>query len=270
MGSLSLHNVTFVTGHRVLDDVARDMARGLTRPAACRIRIDLGIHLPGKLAEAAPDSPHDLFIGIQTEQLLDETGAALWHHGQKDLICRRVAQYDHVLDLSPLNAPIYQTLPDGPRSRITFGPHIFPHHAPLAVVGQGPLVFFGTQCPRRTEILAGLRQAGIAVNCLNWGKFGEALSGDLENASGILNIHFDNGIYTEYPRLLKALLAGKPVVSERLAAPLVAKTHYWPLEKAEPADLAQCFDAMADLLCTHYSLQSLLDSLVSENQRAKA
>ena len=61
---------------------------------------------------------------------------------------------------------------------------------------------------------------------LDEGIFGAALDEKIANASAVLNVHFSAGVYTEYPRLLSAYLAGKPLVSETLSPELEEGRHY--------------------------------------------
>jgi len=83
-------------------------------------------------------------------------------------------------------------------------------------------VFFGTVNARRKKLIG----ASEAYITLNEGIFGAALDEKIANASAVLNVHFSAGVYTEYPRLLSAYLAGKPLVSETLSPKLEVGRHY--------------------------------------------
>ena len=51
----------------------------------------------------------------------------------------------------------------------------------------------------------------------------------MSDSSAILNIHFQNGVYTEWPRILLAYVNGKILISEELGYPLISGRHYYPL-----------------------------------------
>lgn len=59
--------------------------------------------------------------------------------------------------------------------------------------------------------------------------YGTDLHKAICDSRGVVNIHFADGIYTEYPRLLSSYLAGKPVLSEKLGAELVEGRDYGTL-----------------------------------------
>lgn len=271
MGTVIAENVVFVTGRELLDDMAQDLARTITAPLPRSVEIHVGMHLPRRLKPFVPPGKRDLLVGMQTEQLLDESGRELWNHRYRDKVLRLVERYDHLIDFSQTNAPIYQDLPADLRARVLIGPYIFPPKAPDLTMPPGaPLIFIGASNPRRDKALDWMERLGAAIRRVPMGTYGAALAAEVAAAAGIVNIHFDKGTYTEYPRLLKALLAGKPYVSEALAPPLVPEVHYTTLDNclAGPDQLAMTYAKMVQLLCGTYSLQGLLDQLTAKRKAA--
>lgn len=273
MAAIVAHNVTFVTGSELLDDVARDLACAISGPLPCSIEVHLGMHAQARLKPFVPQGRRDLVIGLQTEQLLDESGQPLWRNRLSGKVLAGVPRYDHVIDLSQANAPVYSALPPDLRDRIIIGPYIFPASAPACnSPAAGPFVFFGAPNARREAVLADLARHGLALRRLPSGTFGPELASEIAAAAAIVNIHFDQGRYTEYPRLLKAVLAGKPLLSEPLAAPLASGTHYLPTDRGQPdpGSLIAAYDAMVALLCTDYALHPVLDRLCTARKAVPA
>lgn len=89
-------------------------------------------------------------------------------------------------------------------------------------------IFYGSINTRRAELLKRLPTEYIAQLPLN--TYGPDLDEAIANHLAVLNIHFDDGVYTEYPRLLSAYLNGKPLASETLDPSLVSGKHYLPLD----------------------------------------
>jgi hypothetical protein len=222
----------FVARHPILTEIAEQLASfDLGDLAQQRADIYVGVHSFTKRV-----LPFGLKIGLQTEHFYDEKGAALWGLPSRAAILRRALQYDVLLDLSPLNAPAYAFLPKFLRKKLRFGPYIFPDQLPAYRTSppQAPLIFFGALNPRRQALLA----AHPEVRSLASGTHGPALLAEIAASSGIVNLHFSEGIYSEYPRLLTAALAGKVVWSDPLAAPLVAGKHYFSLDQKPTPDQA--------------------------------
>ena len=270
MGTVTAGNVTFVTGRELLDDMARDLARTIIAPLQASVEIHIGMHLPRRLKPSIPPGRRDILIGMQTEQVLDENGRELWNHRYRDKILSLVDRYDYIIDVSPTNAPIYNALPEGQRAKVLIGPYIFPVRAPaLAISEEAPLVFIGSLNNRRERALAWMEKNGAKIRRVPEGTFGEDLAAEVDAAGGIVNIHFDKGIYNEYPRLLKAVLAGKPLISEGLAPPMVEGQHYLGLEEscADAKTLSRIYDQMVALLCGTFALQDLLNRLTANHPR---
>ena len=278
MATFRHHDITFVTPARVLSDFARDLADTLpapqtapqTTPPNLAVEVHVGIHRPEKLASERatlpPATGPTLRIGIQTEHILDADGMQLWQSWHIGTIQAQVAEYDVVLDLSHANAEVYDTLTPELRARVHLGPHIFPANPPpMAPVPGGPILFFGGVNPRRQRRFAKLERNGVAVTVLPHATFGDALRQELAKASAVLNIHFAPARYTEAPRILKAILAGKPLISEDLALQFLEGTQYLTLADAGASDarLKTSYEALASL-CAQYSFPGFLRAVLVE------
>jgi len=236
-------DVVLCAHHPILRDLAATLAgAGFNLPRGRAIEVLVGAH-----DFARGRAPGRLRIALQTEQLADARGSPLWAARLGRELGGMLGRCDAVIDLSPFNAPAYDRLPAADRARVVFGPFIFPDHAPAFDPGTGPeLVFFGAINPRRAAALERIA-ARRPVRVLPPGTFGAALMAALAPAAGVLNLHYAEGTYTEAPRLLTALLAGKPVYSEPLAPPLEVGRHYLaPDAAACDATRAAAFAALRD------------------------
>lgn len=272
MAAQQKHDVLLVSPVPLLDDFAADLAATITEPVGLDVELRIGIHFPRGLAGNAPAGRRSLLVGVQTEHLLDATGKSMWRTHVQDKFLPHLERYDVVLDLSESNRPIYADLPDHIRARIHFGPFIYPREAPaLAMRPGGPLLFFGAPNQRRADKILQLRAAGVTVQEVRKKTFGETLRAVMGTGSAVLNLHFDDGIYTEAPRILKAVLAGLPVVSEDLAPPFQAGMHYLTLDRAatDAGRLAETYANLAQMLGSDYSLAGFLRR-VAQDRRALA
>lgn len=261
---ISAHNVDLYSGHRVLRDFSHDLARCLSGPLSQPVDVYVGVH--------AVDRPTDtgrLRIGIQTEQFLDSSGRPLWRFPRERFRRRFASFYDILLDLSPLNAPAYDFLAPDLRAKLRFGPHIFPATPVAADFQPSPPLFFGSLNDRRRDLLAEL-QGKRPVEVAPHGTFGRSLDALIARQGAVLNLHFSDGVYAEYPRILKAYLRGKAVLSEPLSPPLLPGQHYFDLA-AEPtgASTEALFRNLAEFAARH-SFQSFLETSLAESRRQKA
>ncbi|MGA0827657.1 MAG: hypothetical protein ACO3PW_09925 [Gemmobacter sp.] len=244
-------DVVLCAHHPILRDLAATLAGpAFALPRGRAIELLVGVH---DFARRRP--PGRLRIALQTEQLADAQGRPLWAARLGRELGGVLGRCDALIDLSPFNANAYARLPPADRARVLFGPYIFPDRIPDFVPGTGPeLVFFGALNPRRAAALARI-SARRPVRVLPPGTFGPALMAALAPAAGILNLHFAEGEYTEAPRLLTALMAGKPVYSEPLAPPLVPGRHYLgPEADADAATRAAVFAAFRDEVAARFRL----------------
>jgi len=254
MPVLQVHDVAFHASHPVLADFAADLARGLTAPLGRQLAVQVGAH-----RRDAPLPEGSFRLGIQTEQMRDERGTPLWKAFPPRRLAEMMDRFDAVLDLSPANAPAYATLPCEALARVRFGPHVFPDVAPPHVPGGEGLLFVGAMNDRRGSVLDALPPSH-AVRRVSDGTFGPALDKAIAGCAAVLNIHVQSGIYTEVPRLLKAVLNGKPLVSEPLASPMVPGVHYLTLDDwlADAATSARVCDHAARDLTAHFALRPCL------------
>jgi hypothetical protein len=256
LGQFTTQGVTFHFAHRVLEDFAQDLARGLSQPLSAPVDVFVGTHLIPQ-----PPATDRLRIGIQTEQLMDKNKKRMWRVpkiGERHALARN---YDAVLDLSPDNRRAYRFLPLDLRRKIRFGPHIFPDHDLIENFTDAPPLFVGWLNDRRSAILDRCRSERT-VDSLSRKVFGAELDQLLARQGAVLNIHFHEGIYTEYPRFLKACLAGKPVLSEPMAAPLIEGVHYLPLDASPtPETTARLFAALRDL-AARYRFRDFLKTIL--------
>lgn len=252
--------VRFFAGHPVLADVARDLVHSLGEDGPGPVDVHVGVHR-NKAVDRTADTP---LVGLQTEQIIDTEGRPMWKAVPPERIAEIVDRFDVILDLSDANAPAYDFLPGAARQKVRFGPHIFPQTPPgYRPRGQG-LVFVGNVNRRRADLLENIG-ADAAVTIVPGRTFGRALSPPIRQSAGVLNLHFQDGVYTEYPRLLKTVLHGKPLFSERLAPPLVAGLHYFaPTDRPTPDQAEAGFDALTRLLCGRYSLAAFLRQVAAD------
>lgn len=224
---IRIQKTNLISNHPVLDQVALNIAQGID-------------------PMCLPDYPTHVFIGahklftgaakkrgkrvfIQTEHFFDSEGLPLWRRHKWLQLLYNMIVSDLFLDLSVYNKAAYDFLPKVMKKKIHFGPYIFPSHAISFSEGNGDVVFVGSVNQRRKNIITKLRDKGTQL-LIGSNVFGSELETILNSCSCILNIHFSNGTYTEYPRLLSAYLKGKPVISERLDPLLVSNRHYIPID----------------------------------------
>lgn len=217
---IKINRLTILSCHSILDQVAEDIAKGIAVDALPDkdIVVCIGAHkrFRGLRQKAG------FKICVQTEHFLDARGQALWRKPRWFRMLTNLLLCDLMLDLSIYNKKVYRWLPRALKNKIVFGAKIFPSAPVQHVEGNGTAVFFGTVNARRTKLIG----ASEAYVTLDEGLFSAALDDKIANASAVLNVHFSTGVYTEYPRLLSAYLAGKPLVSETLSPDLEEGRHY--------------------------------------------
>jgi hypothetical protein len=261
----TVHGIDFYTSHEVLRDVAHDIARTVTKPPSQPVDVYVGVEDITK-----PPKTGRFSIGIQAEQFFDANGKRMWRVPRERFIRRYALFFDQLLDLSYTNMTLYDQLAPELRAKVSFGPHIFPEDPITPDAKPTPPLFFGSINARRNEVLRKLlmhRPIGVAPR---W-TFGAALDRMIAAHGSVLNLHFVEGQYTEYPRLLKAYLRGKPLLSEPLAAPLQAGKHYFDL-KADPTPAATraLFKSLASFAAAHSFPAFLEAALAQADLRRKA
>ena len=246
--------VAFFARHRVLAEVAKSLACGLQDPDSLPpTDVYMGMH-----HFRAPLRRDRASLLIQTEHLLDQNGSPMWKDRRKFRLFKALRRFDRVLDLSECNGPLYRAIPRVLRRNLTLGPHIFPDQRPEHRPGPAPLLFFGALNPRRNAVLEQLRRHH-PVDVLQ-GVYGTALDSQIARAAAVVNLHFANGVYSEYPRVLQAYLAGKALVSEQLSR-LFTPGHHYILLKDAPVSLDHAAEMHARLgaeVAAHHRLSDLL------------
>ena len=257
MHTIRQHDVNLHSNHRVLRDMSQDMAQGLTGPVGEEVDVFVGVHA---FKDAPPDTGR-LRIGIQTEQILDHTGKTMWSPPSAGRLQRLAQDYDLLLDLSPSNQPAYSRLAPELSAKVRFGPHIFPAFPVVPVIGTEPPLFFGRMAGRRGRVIAELQQRR-PITVARHGTFGRGLVRMAPPHCAVLNIHFGEGEYVEYPRLLKSYLFGKPFISETLAPPLFPGVHYYTLEDEVTEARTRAIFANLVAFAAAHSLQTFLETAV--------
>lgn len=252
---ITINRLTILSCHPILDQVATDIAKGVAMEA-----------LPDKDIVVCIGA-HKRFTGlrhrkgfkicVQTEHFRDARGLSLWRKPRWIRMLANLLICDLLLDLSIYNKKSYRWLPRVMKNKIVFGPRIFPSTAVKHVEGNGTAVFFGAINERREKLIAGRGD----YTTLDGGIFGAALEEKIANASAVLNVHFSDGVYTEYPRLLSAYLAGKPLVSETLSPELEEGRHYMALgAQIDARYLADIFANFSDEFVAHNRFTDFLSS----------
>lgn len=247
--------VRLVARHPVLVDFAHDLATGLPWDNHFKGTVVIGVH------KDVPRRDGEPLILIQTEHYLDANGQPMFRVSGKHQKRGFVDHFDHVLDLSLTNPPAYHFLRPRKQRKITFGPYVFPATPVPRSPGGSGLAFAGNVSGRRAEIIASL---GDAVTRLPRRTWGTDVHRAFSAAEAVLNIHYMESVVTEAPRLLKAYLAGKPVVSEELAAPIEMGRHAVRLgEHGDPAHLDAVFDAFDHEIARRYRFVDFLAQVLT-------
>jgi hypothetical protein len=251
---LQAGNISVTGNHVVLEDLARDLVRSLD--GCPEISKPVIIHVGAHRSRRLIDQTKAIQIGIQTEQMCDTSGRPLWKLFSRQRLSRMIKEFDVILDLSFDNAPAYDSLPDTGVSKLRFGPNIFPLRPPATRPPGKGLLFVGAMNERRRD---SLRLLGTRAVQVPPGTFGRDLDRAIEQAEGLLNLHYFEGVYTEYPRILKAVLSGRALWSEPLASPMREGTHYFaPTSQPSLQEVIAAQSSMSQLLCGHYSLWSFI------------
>ncbi len=233
MQEITKGNLRFYSRHPTLDQVAHDIAHGISDPKTLALPVNIYVGTQKFRRTHLRRPGHHL--GLQTEHFFDETGRQMWRRQKWFRTLRNAVMYDRILDLSTFNRPNYQWLPKPLLSKIDFGPFIFPKGSFAFTPCTIPkALFYGYVNDRRATLLNEI--APDLVDLAPLDTFGTALERAIQDHMAVLNIHFTDGIYTEYPRLLSAYLQGKAIISEKLGSDLHPGRHYVPLEHISQTD----------------------------------
>lgn len=217
-----INGVRFYAKHQVLRELILLISQQAELPVQQRINIFIGIH--HWIANELPNNA--LNIGIQTEQFFDAHGLKLWGSLPESQLKAACLKFDVILDFSEFNKPAYKNFDK--YDRVVFGPYIFPSKKVIPKTDNlSEVHFVGALNERRQKIISDVSKL-YAIKVIK-NEFGEKLNKTLSDSSAILNIHFQNGVYTEWPRILLAYVNGKILISEELGYPLISGRHYYPL-----------------------------------------
>lgn len=210
-------------------------------------------------------------IGLQTEQIYDETGKVMWGANRFDNqanIEQAFMFLDGLLDLNVGNLAFYKSERQAGSKpvKLVFGPFVFPgkkiDFLPGSTVSAPSVLFYGSlgaQGSRRRSILKKFDRFKVVMP--DRGVFGDDLSRIMKRCDAVLNIHFDDGVYAEVPRLLSAYLHGKPMMSEPLGKFFEVSKHYLSLEHGDLKDCRTVFDEFSQLVTSEYTFSSALRDL---------
>lgn len=239
-----------------MDDLFQAWGDGpaLERPIVLKIGLSLA-----PFPKSIKFEPNSLYIGMQTEQMFDENGKQLWGRIRRGQLANGVAGYDCVWDMSPSNKPAYNELSRSRSRKVVYGANIFPQNpVEISEIGE-KLLFVGNLRERRRGIIEPMLDR---VEIAKRRTFGAELFELSKQSKGLLNVHIEDGLYVEYPRLLKAFLAGKAYFSEPLSPPFIQGEHYFGLGDAPShAQITQCYGRMSQLLSRDFAMRPFLTTL---------
>lgn len=102
------------------------------------------------------------------------------------------------------------------------------------------------------------------------GVFYNDLDEKIRQSNGIINIHYEDGIYTEWPRLLLAFENNKITYSEKLSLPLKEGYHYAKLTRPIIiSDERKIFDNFESDIASKYQFKNLINSNKWDNKIGK-
>ena len=248
----SFGSLRFYAKSRPLVDLAKMMWEGLSFNVEQAVSVYIGIH--EWRHEKLPRNR--INIGVQTEQFFDQSGKRLW--GLRSTIdpCIHVSRFDVILDFSQFNEKAYKHVKG--MQKVIFGPYVFPcRDCYFQRSESDELVFVGTNKYRRAEIIMRLQEKR-SVKVIS-DRFYDQVRPIISKCSGLINIHFQEGIYAEWPRILMAYRAGKLIFSEPLGAPMEEGVHYYGLEQeVYTVDGASVFDRINSDIVEKYRFDEFL------------
>jgi hypothetical protein len=247
-------DVRFYAKHQVLRELILLISQNAELLVHRRINVFMGIH--HWTTDSMPNNA--LNIGIQTEQFFDENGLKLWGSIPDSYLKAACLKFDVILDFSELNKSAYQNFDQ--YNRVVFGPYIFPKKKiSPSNIKASEICFVGALNDRREKIIFSLSNKYPIKLIVN--EFGKQLNQSVSQSAAILNIHFQNGVYAEWPRILLAYINGKVVVSEDLGRPLIVGKHYCALDfDLNNVDFAEIHENIWQDFADNYSFADFLNS----------
>jgi hypothetical protein len=211
--------VRFYAKHQILRELILLILQQSEVPSNLSINVFVGIHhwvddfLPSDV----------LNIGIQTEQFFDANGQKLWGTIRQSHLRLLCLKFDVILDFTDFNSLAYKNI--NKHCRLVFGPYIFPKNKVYPSNKKSTdICFVGGINERRDRIISAL-SSEYSIKVIR-NVFGDHLNKIVCECAGILNIHFQDGVYTEWPRILLAYLNGVILISEDMGHPLIEGRHY--------------------------------------------
>lgn len=207
-----------------------------------------------------------LNIGIQTEHFADSCAQKLPTDRSFFYKFFILLKYDLILDINENNGSSYGMLKTLFRKKLILGPYILPIKK-IKYIPSGDRFALLSNTPEIYErIPKGIVSNTDIIKGLSWH---EAIFW-YENCRAIINLHRFDGIYTEWPRFIMAMLAGKVLYSEPLSPPLVAGVHYVPLsEELDNYKLDEIYENNLKVM-ERYSLTKFVDISLHEPLNTKS
>lgn len=271
-----LGNLFVFAKHPILVDVSKLLVNGLDLDEmlkiSSRVNIFVGVH---QFDKEDLSSFQGLNIGVQTEHFFDEDGKKLWGVNIFYQTIRALSALDCLIDFSHANRKAYARLPNFLiKSKIIFGPYIFPKKNVFVSDDENDdLVFIGAINQRRSDALEGIEHMGHPINRVQ-GVHGDDALSLIAKSKALIKLHFEDGVYSEWPRILMAYLSGKIIISEKLSSDLIPGRHYIEIDsmseflKSDPSGQLKInrkmIDNMSQDFLEKYSFQNLLLKLSIE------
>ena len=229
--------IIFLAHHKILHEINLDISNCLTYQPKNKFLIVMGIHRVNSLLLHIFSG---IRIGIQTEHLYDNKKNKIYINGVSpiDAIKKNLDFFEFILDFDLSNRYFYEK--NGfDLNKVIFGPYIFPKFpSQFSDNNSNYFVFVGSLSNnRRQKILDNLKITNSKILILGEGSYGKALKNSLKNSCGIINIAAEKTSYIPYPRILKSIIYGKPLISEKLPNPLIENKHYLLLKDIENNEL---------------------------------
>jgi hypothetical protein len=252
----SNQNVKFFAKHWSLQNLAEQIAENqIFSRSSLPVCVFVGVH------EWTSDILRSdrLNIGIQTEQYYDESGKKLWGLSHRAMPAYFLYKFDLLIDINFSNLKSYKFLPLK-KSRLIIGPYIFPtNKLQYNSLNNAELIFVGWINDRRHSIL----DKKVKLKYYRHDEQdSKNLIREISLSAGVLNIHFAEGTYCEWPRMLLAYLSGKIFYSELLGHPLIPGRHFSSLKnnnnKLEPEEI---FNNFRDEIASKYQFGFVLKNI---------
>jgi hypothetical protein len=259
--------VNALSRHMSLDQFAQELLFGLSSSTAAKranIILYCGVHENFSLLWNCPG----LRVAIQTEQFSDQSGRSLWASKNRNFVRNIFSAFercDIFWDLNYNNAAFYETikLPEPLFRKIVLGPYVFPAFVPsFERRGSDEVLFFGSINERRMEYIKSIK--GMKVRMMRKTLHFQELEAEIRGSAGVLNVHFANGIYSEVPRVLTTLLAGKALFSEPLGPPFRESLHFINPLSERHIEAETVFRGMRDL-ARRFEFEQFLTERIADN-----